>query len=89
MNWTMIFYMMVATVSWLQAAVTARHASALRAVRVRAGQGVVEYAGALVIAAVLIATALITLQPASYTFFNNLQNQILTYLNGQITSLGG
>ena len=52
------------------------------------GQGVVEYAGALVISVLFIGTALITLPPGAYEFLNQVQESILSYLVGQIQNIG-
>lgn len=52
------------------------------------GQGVIEYAGALVIAAVIISVALITLPEGAYEFLEEIQSSILTMLLGELESMG-
>lgn len=60
----------------IQALKAARHASK--------GQGVIEYAGALVIAAALVA-AVITVGPTGIsTLFGDIMNSVQTYFTGQL-----
>ncbi|MEB3285970.1 MAG: hypothetical protein VKJ04_00550 [Vampirovibrionales bacterium] len=53
------------------------------------GQGVIEYAGALVIAAVLVA-AVLSVGPAGIEqLFTNILTTVQTFFDGQLGSLGG
>lgn|GEM_PF-1753519 len=48
------------------------------------GQGVIEYAGALVIAAVLVAAVLAIGPTGIKTLFTNILNSVQTYMTGQL-----
>ena len=48
------------------------------------GQGVIEYAGALVIAAVMVAAVLAIGPDGIKTLFTNLLSSVQTYLTGQL-----
>ncbi|HEY9685738.1 MAG TPA: hypothetical protein V6C52_02070 [Coleofasciculaceae cyanobacterium] len=48
------------------------------------GQGVIEYAGALVIAAVLVAAVLAVGPSGISTLFNDILNAVQSYFTGQL-----
>jgi len=52
--------------------------------RVQKGQGVIEYAGALVVAAVLVAAVLAIGPTGINTLFTNILNSVQTYMTGQL-----
>lgn len=52
------------------------------------GQGVIEYAGALVIAAVIIAAGIIVVPPSFASLISTICTNVGTYLNGEIENLG-
>lgn len=52
------------------------------------GQGVIEYAGALVIAAVIIAAGIIVVPPGFANMMNTIYSSVGDYLNGEVTELG-
>jgi Flp pilus assembly pilin Flp len=54
----------------------------------RKGQGVIEYAGALVIAAVLVAAVLAVGPTAISGMFTSIITQVTTYFTGQTSALG-
>jgi len=51
------------------------------------GQGVIEYAGALVIAVFIMSIAFTSLPEGAYAFFVDMQEQILAFLQGEVESL--
>jgi len=48
------------------------------------GQGVIEYAGALVVAAVMVAAVLAIGPSGIKTLFTNILNSVQTYMTGQL-----
>ena len=48
------------------------------------GQGVIEYAGALVVAAVMVAAVLAIGPKGITTLFTNILNSVQTYMTGQL-----
>ncbi len=52
------------------------------------GQGVIEYAGALVIAAVLVATVMVGGEDALFGFFNETQTAIFNFFSEQADTIG-
>lgn len=48
------------------------------------GQGVIEYAGALVVAAVMVAAVLAIGPTGIKTLFTNILNSVQTYMTGQL-----
>lgn len=48
------------------------------------GQGVIEYAGALVVAAVMVAAVLAIGPSGINTLFTNILNSVQTYMTGQL-----
>lgn len=50
------------------------------------GQGVIEYAGALVIAAVLVAAVLAIGPTGISNLFNDIMNSVQSYFTGQLPS---
>lgn len=50
------------------------------------GQGVIEYAGALVIAAVLVATVLAVGPQGIQTLFNSILTSVQSFFQGQLSS---
>jgi len=48
------------------------------------GQGVIEYAGALVVAAVMVAAVLAIGPDGIKTLFTNILNSVQTYMTGQL-----
>lgn len=53
------------------------------------GQGVIEYAGALVIAAVLVATVLAVGPDGIETLFNDIMDTVGEFFGGELDALGG
>ena len=51
------------------------------------GQGIVEYAGAIVIAVLIMAAMLSVLPSNVYAFFVDMQEQVLTYLVEQVQNI--
>lgn len=52
--------------------------------RPQKGQGVIEYAGALVVAAVLVSAVLAIGPTGINTLFTNILNSVQTYMTGQL-----
>ena len=53
------------------------------------GQGVIEYAGALVIAAVLVSAVLLAGPDAITTLFSSIMDAVESFFTGQLDGLGG
>jgi len=51
------------------------------------GQGIVEYAGAIVISVLIMAAMLSVLPDNVYGFFVDMQEQVLTYLVEQVQNI--
>lgn len=58
----------------------------VKATSPRKGQGVIEYAGALVIAAVLVATVLAVGPQGIQTLFNSILTSVQSFFQGQLSS---
>lgn len=52
------------------------------------GQGVIEYAGALVIAAVIIAAGIVVVPPGFANMMNTIYTSVGEFLNGEVSELG-
>ena len=54
----------------------------------RRGQGIVEYAGALVLAVLIVGVGLVSLPPGAYTLINQILQAIGSFITAQAQQIG-